>query len=483
MGIDLALVNKELEDVVAERALLREKHKGATMPEEARSRDEELVNRGKKLQFVIEEEKQRIRDEEFVNTARYLDDPAYKVPLAVNADDDGRRSLQAAGWTIKGGFVSRMTSFDREQAMFPEEVLFGPIPTDPVAAHYYNQTRAVMQSEYRDAYVKYLKACATSRSESMAMNRLTAAEQNALSSGLDEQGGFLVPPDVQAEILARAAQTSVMRRLCRVLPTSRDRIVFPAIKANSSSGSIYSSGFVGGWAGETPAFSETDPTFQDFEIGIKKLRVATKLSNDWLADTAGNMLAFLAQNGGENMALVEDQGFIAGDGGALQPRGLLNAGISTIDVEGSTSNTISNSTSNTGSAPKLIDVEYGVPSQYSNNGSWLMSRSVEGKVRKLVDANGRYMWLSASGSGYAGTPRDIDGYPVYNSDFMEADGTDAAKVIAFGDFRNYIIGQRAAISTVVLRERFADTDQTGIILFERVGGGVWNTDAFRVGVV
>ena len=53
----------------------------------------------------------------------------------------------------------------------------------------------------------------------------------------------------------------------------------------------------------------------------------------------------------------------------------------------------------------------------------------------------------------------------------------------FGDLSAYVIGQRAQITTVVLRERFADTDQVGIVMFERVGGAVWNPDAIRIGVV
>ena len=41
----------------------------------------------------------------------------------------------------------------------------------------------------------------------------------------------------------------------------------------------------------------------------------------------------------------------------------------------------------------------------------------------------------------------------------------------------------AGNSAGLLNERFADTDQTGIILWERVGGDTWNVDAFRIGVV
>ena len=66
---------------------------------------------------------------------------------------------------------------------------------------------------------------------------------------------------------------------------------------------------------------------------------------------------------------------------------------------------------------------------------------------------------------------------------MAAVGTDANKVIIFGDLSQYIIAQRAQISSRVLNERFADTDQVGLILFERVGGDIWNTDAIRYGIV
>jgi len=480
----LALLNEELEQVSVQRETLRNKHRGETMPEEARREDEELVSRATKIARAIEIEKQRERDAVFSDLTNYFESPATQIRHPVNSDDESRGMLAKAGWETKGGFVTRMTSSGREQAMYPEEVLWGPMPSanDP-AAGYFRQTRAIFQPEYRNAYVKWLMA--RTANDSLAMSRLTAAEQNALSEGADTSGGFLVPPDIQAEILARTAQMAVMRRLATIQPTARDIIQFPAVTANSTSGSIYSSGFVGGWAGETPAFSDTDPAFEQFNIPIKKLRVATKLSNDWLSDAAANMLAFMSQNGAQNLALVEDNGFISGNGTALQPRGLLNSGISTIDVEGSTANTISNTTASTGSGPKILDVEYGVPAQYANNGAWLMRRATEGKVRKLVDANGRPLYASYNESGFGseGRLRAIDTYPVYNSDFMDADGADTNKVIVFGDFRNYIIGQRAAISTVVLRERFADTDQTGIILFERVGGGGWNTDAFRSGVV
>jgi len=149
----------------------------------------------------------------------------------------------------------------------------------------------------------------------------------------------------------------------------------------------------------------------------------------------------------------------------------------------STADTVSNTTTDTGSAPKIIDLTYALPSQYLPNARWLMKRAIEGKIRKLVDASGRFLWPAITNSGFAATPRELMGYPLENSEWMPAEGTDANKIVLFGDFSAYVIAQRAQMSTVVLRERFADTDQVGIIMFERVGGGLWNTDALRLGIV
>lgn len=410
--------------------------------------------------------------------------PQRKIPHGINGDDDDRKNLLGAGWEIKAGIVYAPTSSGKPQPMFGEDVLFGDIPIDdPLQAEYFQKTRAAFAPEYKAAYSRYLQLSVKYRSETMAMTMLSPSEQKALSEGSDTAGGFLVPPDVQAEVLSRTAQMSVFRQRASVRTTSRDKMEFPAVAPHATSGSIYSSGFVGTWVGETPAFTETDPAFQKFEINIRKIRVATKLSNDFVADAATNVLSFLATDGGRNMALVEESGFIAGDGGPYQPMGILNTGLTTFDVEGSTSNTISNTTSNAGSAPKIVAGTYTLPSQYAGNASWIMRRAIEGKVRGLVDGMGRPMWPALTGSGFAQAPADLVGAPVYNSDFMPTDGVDGNKVMLYGDLSNYIIAQRAQVTSTILRERFADTDQIGIILWERVGGGLWNTDSIRVGIV
>lgn len=424
----------------------------------------------------------------------FLNSPQYRVPHGVGEnEDDTHKALRQAGWELKSGIFHAPTSLGTMQPMYAEEVLIGDISADlnDTIKEFYRLTRRAFQPDYRKSYERYLRLCGTMHDASMAWTMLKGEEQKALSEGTDTAGGFLVPPDAQAEVLARLPQKAAVRGAgARVQPTSRDILKYPMVQAASATtgglasggGSIFSSGFVGSWAGETPAFTDVDPAFGSFDVPVKKLRVATKLSNDFLSDAMVNPLSFLAQNGADNMALVEDQGFLTGDGSALQPLGILNSGLTTVDVEGSTTDTISNTTSSTGSAPKIIDVEYALPSQYTPGAKWMMRRAIEGKVRKLVDANGRFLWPTMGGF-QAPSPKEIDGYPVVNSEFMPNDATNANKVMLFGDFSSYIIAQRAQITSTILRERFADTDQTGIILWERVGGATWNVDGFRVGIV
>lgn len=442
---------------------------------------------------ITTEQEAKAKRAEFADLVDYLDKPVHTTPHGeVDNSPEGMKALKSLGWDIKNGIIQAPTSKGAMVDMYPEEVLFGPLPNDdPDALKFFASSRAAHRPEYRATYLKYFRNVGKLHGDAgMAWSMLTTKEQKALSEGTDSAGGFLVPPDAQAELLVRKAQMAAVRRAgARTQTTSRDILQYPMVQAAAATagglaaggGSVFSSGFIGSVAGETPTSVDVDAAFGNFGVPVKKIRVFTRLSNDFIADAAVNILAFLSQNGAENMALVEDNEFLNGDGSALHPLGILNGGLTTVDVEGTSSDTVGNTTSGTGSAPKIIDVEYGLPSQYIQNAVWMMRRSIEGKVRKLVDANGRFLWPVTG--GYQMPTHEIDGYPIYNSEFMPNDGTNANKVILFGDFSGYIIAERAQVSTTILRERYADSDQTGIIIWERVGGAVWNPDSFRVGIV
>ncbi|MEX0789678.1 MAG: phage major capsid protein, partial [Actinomycetota bacterium] len=306
----------------------------------------------------------------------------------------GQKSDYIQGLSVKGGVVMAAIG-GKDYEIMPEEALAGP-------------TAAIVKASYRKAFVKWFRTSGNKGGQFLDSN-----ERKALNEGNDQAGGYLVPADMQAGMISRTAAQSVMLPNVMVVPTSRDELVWNRLKENGTSaanGSIFSTGFVGGWAGETPAFTEVDPAFGRFAIPVKKARTATKLSNDLMADSVTPLMALLAQNGGENLGLVMDQGLLNGDGGSLQPTGLVPAGtgIETIDVDGTTTNTISNTAADLGSATKLIDLQYAVPSQYQDAARFTMHRLTEAKVRKLVDADGNFIWQP----GFVGQPDTLLGKPV-----------------------------------------------------------------------
>lgn len=501
---------REIEGLVREANGLLDQYKGKGLPGEVKAQlaaMQATIN-AKRGEIEAEDAEEQLRAD-FKTADDWLNKPQRSLPHGANGDLDGKKALEAAGWEFKGGMAYAPNSLEGttvrdlltgapkvvgKTAMFEENVIVGDIVTDdPVFAEYQKTTRAAMSWEYKQAYCKFWRLLAKFQgSDALALSKMTPSEQKALSEGTDTAGGFTVPPDVQAELLMRTAQKAVMRRLARVQTTNRDLLRWPMLTAaaattgglSAGGGSIFSSAFVGTWAAEVPSGTETDPGFQMFDIPIKKIRVVGKFSNDLLMDSAFNLLASLATDGAQNMALVEDNGFINGTGAAYQPMGLLNGGFTTFDVEGSTSDTISNTTSNAGSAPKIIGGTYLIPDQYVDGSIVLMSRTIEGKVAGLVDANGRPFWPAQTAGGFDLPRHQIEGFPVYNSSFMPGDGTNANKVMWLGNLAQaYIIGQRAQVTSTVLRERYADTDQTGIVIFERVGGSTWNSDAGRIGIV
>lgn len=479
-------------------ALVKQMHdlapEGKLKPEDRETFDELNTKAGSMREEIADELADEARVKSIASAQDFLDKPQNRIPHgAQNGDDDAKKSLMRAGWEVKNGIIHAPTSLGKTVAMFPANVLIddeeGTEEMGSDARAYVKSVRATFSPDYSKTYNKWLKNAIRSRDTSIGFSMLNDAEQklilNALSENTDTAGGFTVPPDVQAEMLVRLGDKSVMRQNARVQPTIRDMLVWPRVQGKAVDGSIFSSAFVGDWVGETPTQADIDAVFGQFQIPIHKARAKTTISNDLIADSAVNILAWLAENGSQNLSLVEDKQFIVGPtaGPALQPKGVANSGATAVPVAGSVANTISNSTAAVGSAPLILDLMYALPPQYRATAKVLLSPQVEKAIRKLVDAQGRFMYLGTSAGGFSARPGEmnLEGFPTMSSQFMP-DNTALAndKKIIFGEFSAYIIAVRQQMSVAVLRERVADTDQTMIIIFDRVGGDTWNEDAFRI---
>jgi HK97 family phage major capsid protein len=116
-----------------------------------------------------------------------------------------------------------------------------------------------------------------------------------------------------------------------------------------------------------------------------------------------------------------------------------------------------------------------LPSQYRRAATWLMRSATEASVRQLVNASG-YLWPATDS-------QRLQGYSIGFSDALDAQGTNGAKVLIFGDLASYFVADRMSLTVQVLRERFAEYDQTGVLLKSRVGGALVRDNGVLIGGV
>jgi len=204
------------------------------------------------------------------------------------------------------------------------------------------------------------------------------------------------------------------------------------------------------------------------------------LSNDVLEDSAFDLMGISSDLLGEAFALGEDDVFINGNGVA-KPMGL----VTRIDVgeTGEKIPTVVSGSATTLLADGLIDLFFGLPSQYRRNARMLLNSGTAKVARKLKDGNSRYIWDSMQNASNGGlsSPGDQDsmlGKPVVYDEFMpDIAGNDYP--ILFGDFSGYFIVDRIGLSLQRLSEIYAETNITVILGRKRVGGEVAQPWRFR----
>jgi HK97 family phage major capsid protein len=311
------------------------------------------------------------------------------------------------------------------------------------------------------------------RGESFAQAKLATGPQeaHALLSSQDDLGGFLVPEDFRAEVIRDLAGFTVIRSAgARVVPTSRNSLVFPTIKpaSGTSNDSVYSSNIAGAWRnegeqgtdGSAPA-TQNQPTFGQVRIPVHIWQPgAVVVTNEFLEDSAVPVDSILAELFAETKGLDEDYTFINGIG-VDRPTGLLNSGIATVK---------------TGDANLLkyggvVDLFTSTPAQYRQSGSWLMNSKTFGAILKLESTAGFLLFPPNA------MPGTLMGKTVHFSEFMPDVAPNATPII-FGAFRYYVIAERTDLRLQRLVERFAPN--IGLLPTARIGGQVVRVNAFRV---
>ncbi len=295
-------------------------------------------------------------------------------------------------------------------------------------------------------------------------------EGKALNTQVNADGGFLVDPETSDRIRSVLKSTSSIRAIANVV--SVEATSFDVLVDHTDLGS--------GWATETGSVSETGtPQIDRISIPLHELAAMPKASQRLLDDSAFDVEGWLAERIADKFARAEAQSFISGDG-IDKPTGFLTH--STVDngawawgALGYVPTGADGDFAATNASDSIIDLVYALNAEYRANAAFVMNSKTAGAVRKMKDADGRFLWSDGLA---AGEPARLMGYPVLVAEDMPDIASDAY-AIAFGDFHSgYTVAERPDMR--VLRDPFSAKPHVLFYASKRVGGDVSDFAAIKL---
>lgn len=322
------------------------------------------------------------------------------------------------------------------------------------------------KAEYKMAFARFFR-------KGIEANLSELAVKAAMQTDSDPDGGYTVPDSMETNIDRVLENVSTMRRLAGNM----------TISTSEHKKLVNIGGTGSGWVGETGARPETaTSTLKQLIFPAMELYANPAATQTMLDDSAVDIEQWIAAEVSIVFAEAEGAAFISGDG-SNKPRGLLaydtvaNASYAWGKLGFLATGVAAdiNDATNDGRTA-LTNLVYSLKAGYRNNASFLMNRTMVGKVMNLQNVtSGDYLWQPST---QIGQPATLLGYPAYDDDNMPDVGANAFP-IAFGDFkRGYLVVDRTGIR--VLRDPYTNKPYVHFYTTKRVGGGVQNFEAIKL---
>jgi HK97 family phage major capsid protein len=324
------------------------------------------------------------------------------------------------------------------------------------------QIAATLPSEHKQAFDSYVRTGDD--------RLLRALDTKAMSYGSGQDGGYLVPPETEAEIGRRLSALSPIRSIASVRQVSSAVLKKP----------FSISGPAVGWVAETAARPQTaSNTLDELQFPTAELYAMPAATGALLEDSVVDLDQWIASEVETAFAEQEGAAFVNGDG-SNKPKGFLDYDI----VEeaswvwgklGYVKTGVSGGLPANDASDVLIDTIYALKAGYRQNASWVMNRKTQASIRKLKDADGNYLWQPPAAPGQKAM---LMGFPLVEAEDMPNAAADATP-IAFGDFsRGYLVVDRTGVR--VLRDPYSAKPYVLFYTTKRVGGGVQDFDAIKL---
>ncbi len=364
------------------------------------------------------------------------------------------------------GFLSEFSSFQSEikSKLKEQDTRLTMLDRKSIAINRPPLGHGETEAPHKKAFGAYLRSGDDDGLRGLAL------EGKALSTAVAADGGYLVDPQTAAAIVGVLRSSASIRTIANVVQVEAS--AFDVLVDHTDIGS--------GWASETATSAETGtPQVDRISIPLHELAALPKASQRLLDDSAFDVEGWLAQRIADKFSRAEASAFVNGDG-SDKPTGFLN--YPKVDTElwawGSLGYVPTGSAgdfSASDPADAIVDLVYALGARYRANATFVMNSKTAGAVRKMKDADGRFLWSDGLA---AGEPARLMGYPVLIAEDMP-DIAPGAFAIAYGDFRaGYTVAERPDLR--ILRDPFSAKPHVLFYATKRVGGDVSDFAAIKL---
>lgn len=324
--------------------------------------------------------------------------------------------------------------------------------------------------EYDAAYEQFLRGNRPLTGEERELLQRGQAEMETRAQGIatDAAGGYTVPEGFAGYItetmqdfggLYNAAGQAGGPTLLRT--ASGNTIPFPT---NDDTGNV------GEILAENTQVNEQDTVFgvrnlTAYMFSSKLIRVSLQL----LQDEAVDLQAYLGNILGKRLGRAVAP-FLSNGTGTAQPTGLATSAFDGgVNISAGAGITYDD----------LVDLEHALDPAYRRRGaSWVFNDTTLRELKKIVDGNGRPLWLPANVGSIADQAArpTIQDYPYIIDQSMDNVGV-GNRPIVFGDLSEFIIREVLGVNLFRFNERYMDFLQIGWMGYARWDSNLIDTQA------
>ena len=417
-------------------------------------------------------------EEQETETAMEGDEPAAEGERSAVAAVEARQAkyddLLAKAERIKSAIAKEEAREARKAELLrtlnraaPAEAVVEKARVEPIS--FRGQLRAFDSLEVAHRCGQWLKAHFGDASARQWCRDHLGAEYRDLGGQVQSLGGALVFQDFSNTIIRLVEKFGVAMNLAQRVTMSSDTLLVPKRLT----------GVTGYWIGENTTITTSDPTATMVQLVAKKLAIATKVSNELLADNAISVADWLAQEYATEMAARVDDAFFNGTGASSFGgiRGLVQ-----IDDGTHTASVSSAASGNTTVASLDIDDYLAalakLPRYAIGTSAWYMHPSVyHNSVQRMMLSNGTVgtanVGALAGGNTAAnlaqGTPNTFLGLPVVWVLKMDATPTTGEIAAYVGDLSlSSIMATKNDMQIASSTDRYFEADQTAFRAVQRL---------------